>query len=280
MAPYIEQTLRSVIDQNYPNLEYIVIDGGSTDGTQEIIARYRNYITYYASEPDRGMYDALQKGFARVTGDVLAWLNADDIYFPWTLQVVNDVFTQYKDINWIGGKYAFLNENGTLSQIFPKCSARTPKDIRNGWCREGLLGPLQQESMFWRRSLYQQSGGLDASYRYAGDFELWMRFAKYASLVKMDMPLAAFRRRKDSLSAAGCKQYQLEVERAIENAPRYPGVLWKMMRGKRLMIQLLRMLRIHRQEVCFYDISTQQCSRKNTWMSAGNHTLQSILIYR
>ena len=167
MAQYIETTIKSVLLQEYPNLEYIIIDGGSTDGTQQIIEKYREKLAYYISEPDKGMYDAINKGFSKATGDIIAWINADDIYMPWTLQTVNEAFTNYPETKWLGGKYAFLNENGILTQIFPQTSIRTSKDILQGWCRKGIFGPLQQESMFWRKELYTISGGLDITYRYA-----------------------------------------------------------------------------------------------------------------
>ena len=138
MAQYIEATIKSVLSQGYPNLEYIIIDGGSTDGTQQIIEKYQDQLAYYVSEPDNGMYDAINKGFLKATGDIIAWINADDIYMPWTLHTINDVFTCFPETKWLGGKYAFLNENGTLAQIFPQTSIRCSKDIYNGWCREGV----------------------------------------------------------------------------------------------------------------------------------------------
>ena len=280
MAPYIEQTLRSVLDQEYPNLEYIVIDGGSTDDTQQIIERYKSRLAYYVSEPDKGMYDALRKGFARATGDVLGWINADDVYMPWTLKTVNDVFTKFPETQWLGGKYSFLNEDGTLAQIFPKTSIRCQKDIRNGWCREGVLGPLQQESMFWRRELYTQSGGLDTSYKYAGDFELWTRFANYAQLAKIDIPLAAFRKRKTSLSKAGKVKYNSEIEKAIICNPKYPNFLWGILGKSNAFIQFLRLLRCRRGEILYFDMSTQELKKKTITCSSSNHDILSLLIYR
>lgn len=280
MASYIEQTLRSVLDQEYPNLEYIVIDGGSTDGTQQIIERYKSRLTYYVSEPDEGMYDALCKGFSRATGEVLAWINADDKYLPWTLRMVGDIFSKWPDLQWIGGKYAFLTEQGTLGHIFPKCSARTQKDIRNGWCREGVLGPLQQESMFWRRSLYEISGGLDASYRYAGDFELWTRFAVHAPLIKVDLPLAAFRKRADSLSVAGQCAYNEEVERALDHSPRYPNLFWRLLHNNKVGVQILRFLRYRRVDIIYYGLASQELRRKRLLTSVGNQTIHSLQLYR
>src|SRR5450830_714152 len=87
-APYLEQTICSVLDQRYPNLEYIVIDGGSSDGSLDIIRKYADKITYWISEPDGGQYDAINKGFARTTGEIMAWINSSDVYYPWTFQII------------------------------------------------------------------------------------------------------------------------------------------------------------------------------------------------
>lgn len=279
MAQYIEATIKSVLSQGYPNLEYIVIDGGSTDGTQQIIERYKDQLAYYISESDNGMYDAICKGFGKVTGDILAWINADDIYMPWTLQTVNEVFSSYPEIQWLGGKYAFLGEDGLLSQIFPKTSIKAQKDISKGWCRSDVLGPLQQESMFWRKELYILSGGLDTSYKYAGDFELWTRFAKYASLTKIDIPLAAFRRRSTSLSKAGKDKYDSEVENVIKNKQRFPNILWRMLHKSGVFVQLLRILRYRKGEILFYNMKTQKLTKKSVLCNSSNHTFQSLKLY-
>lgn len=280
MAQYIEATIKSVLSQGYPNLEYIIIDGGSTDGTQQIIEKYQDQLAYYVSEPDNGMYDAINKGFLKATGDIIAWINADDIYMPWTLHTINDVFTCFPETKWLGGKYAFLNENGTLAQIFPQTSIRCSKDIYNGWCREGVLGPLQQESMFWRKELYTESGGLDTSYRYAGDFELWMRFAKHANLTKIDLPLAAFRKRKSSLSKAGKEKYDFEIEKAILTKPRYPNIFWNLLHKSKIAVQLLRMIRYSKGVIVFYDNRTQELKKKKGFYRASNHNFQSLNLYR
>mgnify|MGYP003303069682 CR=1 FL=1 len=280
MAQYIETTIKSVLSQNYPNLEYIVIDGGSTDGTQQIIEKYKDQLAYYVSEPDNGMYDAINKGFSKATGDIIAWINADDVYMPWTLKTVNDVFTKFPETQWLGGKYSFLNEDGTLAQIFPRTSVRCQKDIREGWCREGVMGPLQQESMFWRKDLYAAAGGLDTSYRYAGDFELWTRFAEHAQLSKIDIPLAAFRKRKTSLSKAGREKYDAEIAKAIDSKPKYPNIFWRVLRKSNIAVQLLRSLRYRKGGIFYFTMSGQELKRKKTYGSASNHSIQSLFLYR
>src|SRR5712672_634542 len=98
---FLEETIRSVLDQNYPNLEYVVIDGGSTDGSVEIIKKYERRLTWWISAPDGGQYEAINKGFARTTGEIMAWLNADDKYLPWTLSVVGDLMSTLPQVEWL-----------------------------------------------------------------------------------------------------------------------------------------------------------------------------------
>lgn len=279
MAQYIEQTMLSVLNQNYEGLEYIIIDGGSTDGTQEVIEKYRDRLAYYVSEPDEGMYDALNKGFAHATGDIVAWINADDIYMPWTLKVVNQAFTQFPDINWICGKYAFLTEGGVLAQVFAKCAIKTQKDIRNGWCREGVLGPLMQENMFWRKSLLDKAGMLDKTYKLAGDFELWTRFANHSALTYVDIPLAAFRRRKTGLSLGQKEKYSNEVKKACENKKQYPNMLWKCFKNHRKMVNIFRLIRFRKGEILYYNCNDVFLCKKRIFGSASSHCLETLRIY-
>lgn len=280
MAPYIEQTMLSVLNQNYPNLEYIVIDGGSTDGTQDIIEKYRDRLAYYISEPDNGMYDAINKGFKHATGDIVAWINADDIYMPWTLRVVNQAFSTFEDINWISGKHAFLTESGVLAHVFPKCAIKTQKDIYNGWCRHELIGNLMQESMFWRKSLMDKAGMLDISFRLAGDFELWTRFAKYSPLTVVDVPLAAFRRRKGGLSIGQTEKYNAEVDRVLVGKPRYPNLFWKYGHKKPLFRQLLRLLRFSKGDILYYLPKNDELHRKQFLGSSSTQCIETLRMYK
>lgn len=279
MAPYIEQTLLSVLSQNYPNLEYIVIDGGSSDGTQVIIEKYKEKLAYYVSEPDKGMYDAINKGFSHATGDIIAWINADDIYMPWTLRIVDQIFTNYLDVNWIGGRYAFLTEEGLLAHVFPKSAMKSQTDIRNGWCRSELLGPLLQEGMFWRRSLFETVGGLDVSYKLAGDFELWTRFAEHAALTAVDIPLAAFRRRKGGLSIGQRNKYNAEVQRAIVSKPKYPNVLWRIGEKVPIIRQFLRFFSYRKCNILYYTKDDSIIRIKQFRGSTSSQCLESLRLY-
>ena len=184
---YLEQTIKSVLSQKYPNLEYIIVDGGSTDGSVEIIKKYEDRLSYWVSEPDKGHAHALNKGFAKATGDIMAWLNSDDIYFSWTLITVAEVFSQHPDIEWITGRYSFIDRKGRLKGLHPYI--RTKFDYITDY-----NGHMQQESVFWKRSLWQRTGGyIDESYELLIDKELWCRFFRYSNCWHIDRVLAAFR---------------------------------------------------------------------------------------
>lgn len=187
---FLEQTIRSVLDQGYPNLEYIIIDGGSTDQSVDIIRNYQERISYWVSEPDEGQYHALMKGFARCTGDIMGWINSDDFYQPFAFQAVLRIMQQYPDVQWLMGIPGEYNSDGT--QI---------RRINLSWGRWSRLRYLtndfqfiQQESVFWKRELWEKSGGtLDLSYRYAADMELWSRFFRHTKLHTTLAQLSGFR---------------------------------------------------------------------------------------
>lgn len=193
-AAYIQATIDSIVQQNYPNLEYIIMDGGSTDGTVEILRANAGRLTAWVSEPDAGQYDALNKGFARTTGDIMAYLNSDDLLCPWALHQVAAVFTACPQVSWLtSGAPLRLNPDGTVRQLTLQ-DGYTARWFRWGWHLGAPKGWIQQESTFWRRSLWDAAGGgFDAALRYAGDFELWDRFWQHAPLYTIPVPLGAFR---------------------------------------------------------------------------------------
>lgn len=218
---YLEQSIRSVIDQNYPNLEFIIIDGGSTDGSLEIIKKYERSLSYWCSEPDKGMYDALRKGFARSKGQIMGWLNSDDLIFPWTLRTLAEIFIQYPEVEWLSSLYpCSFNHNGTLFKSGSK-KGFARKFFLNGLymytpLRQGL-GFIQQESTFWKRNLYERAGGIRSEYHYAGDFDLWARFFKHSELHGLGCMLGGFRHHcKNQLSLKYFDQYLTEAYEALK----------------------------------------------------------------
>ncbi|TLV03999.1 glycosyltransferase [Dyadobacter luticola] len=190
-ASYLEETIRSILNQRYPNLEYIIIDGGSTDGSVEIIRKYENQLAFWVSEKDGGLYDAIQKGFACSTGEIMTWINADDLHHPKSLFTVGEIFQHFKEVKWLMGANSFFNEAG-------QCFLYDDLNYTQRWSRRRLLmfdGKfIQQESVFWRRELWEEAGSYMArDYSLAADFELWLRFSRYQKLYTTSFLLAGFR---------------------------------------------------------------------------------------
>jgi glycosyltransferase involved in cell wall biosynthesis len=206
-APFLEACLRSVLGQKYPNLEYIVIDGGSTDGSVEIIKTFEKDLAYWVSEPDGGHYDALNKGFRRATGDILAWLNSDDMYTPWAFAVVADIFQHLPEVEWLSTLYPlFWNEAGAATL----CTRLTGFDRRVVLSRG--IG-VQQESTFWRRSLWERAGSaLDTTFTLAGDLDLWARFWEQAELYGVTVPLGGIRRHGGQRHVLSFDEYMRQAD--------------------------------------------------------------------
>jgi glycosyltransferase involved in cell wall biosynthesis len=190
---FLEDTIKSVIDQGYPNLEYILIDGGSTDNSLEIIERYKHHFAFWVSESDEGQYQAIQKGFDNSTGEIMAWLNSDDKYLPKSLFTVAEIFNKFKEIKWLMGFAREYTEDGALvGQItLPWCRWSKYRYLTNDFQF------IQQESSFWKRELWEKAGAtLDFKYDLAGDMELWSRFFRFEQLYTTTLELSGFRHRK------------------------------------------------------------------------------------
>lgn len=277
MEGFVEQTLKSIAAQT-KRPEYIVIDGGSTDGSLKVFERYDEIIDVMVSEPDDGQYHAIEKGMNRANGDILCWLNADDILMPWTVSVVTEIFEKYPDIMWITGLPSFLNEAGQLVQVQKNLASYPQKSIAAGRYSGRFAGYLQQESMFWRRSLWDKAGGLNLNYQLAADFDLWTRFAKIAPLVPVDIPLAAFRERPGAQrSSEFADQYVLEVENVCQNL-RPANFIWRFFASKGVVFQnLCRMFRVKRTRAIIYSRKNKTWQDIWSWRSASRMTFQQLV---
>jgi len=164
---FLEQTILSVLNQNYENLEYIVIDGGSTDNSVEIIRRYQDRLAFWVSEKDRGQVDAINKGLVRVTGDIVAYLNSDDLYLPGTFAAVAEYFTNHPNCEWLCGDTIMFGEGEHKTELI---KADVPRSAAHclSWA---YLAP--QPGMFWKRELVQS--GFDEKWNYVFDHELYVR---------------------------------------------------------------------------------------------------------
>jgi hypothetical protein len=209
---HIARCMESILSQNYPNLEYIVLDGGSTDGTKEIIERYQSKLTQYNSCPDPGHYAAIQRGLRSSTGEIISWINSDDILAPYSLRLIASVFTERKEIDWLTGRICMTSEQNDLD-ISNFCH---PADAAS-YFDDAFDRPfIQQEGTFWRRSLWERSGSsLDLRLALAADMELWTRFFQHANLFTLTVPLGVFMRRKGQRSAALKNQYMYEAYSVI-----------------------------------------------------------------
>jgi glycosyltransferase involved in cell wall biosynthesis len=184
---YLEQTILSVLDQGYPNLEYIVIDGGSTDGSVDIIKKYEDRFTYWVSEKDRGHTHAINKGLAASSGEILNWLNSDDILLPGALYNVARAFQEYPEASFIYGDTYQINSNGELLYQVKV----TPFD-KNTLVYGRIVGT--QPSVFFRRRVIEEIGPMDEAYRFCMDIEFWIRAARGGYIFKpFYVPLSANR---------------------------------------------------------------------------------------
>jgi hypothetical protein len=218
---FLEECIDSVLGQNYPNLEYIVMDGGSSDNSVAIIKKYEKHIAFWQSKPDDGQYYAINEGFRRGTGDFMAWLNSDDKYHAGALMKVAGVLHERADVEWLTGRPTAWGPDGKLALVEQELVS---------WTREKLLARrpddpfVQQESTFWRRSLWEKAGaGLRTEYHLAADHELWLRFSRFAQLFTVDALLGGYRYQKDQKAKVQRTEYLAEVEKVLQEERRQPA---------------------------------------------------------
>jgi glycosyltransferase involved in cell wall biosynthesis len=174
-AQYLELTLRSVIDQNYPGLELIIIDGGSSDESPDIIRKYQQHMEYWCSEPDGGHPQGIIKGFAHATGEILCFLNSDDLFEPCTLHEVGRYFAQHPGVEAVYGDATWIDAAGSV--LMPKKEIPFNRFI---WLYTYNYVPGM--SMFWRRTIYDRVGGVNPEYPLAFDADLWIRFSDHGRI--------------------------------------------------------------------------------------------------
>lgn len=185
-APFLEETILSVLNQDYPNIEYLIVDGGSTDGSLEIIRRYADKLAWWVSEKDQGQTDAINKGFARARGSILAWINSDDTYLPHAVSEAVAFLREHPQVGMVYGDANFIDESGRVVGKFP---ARQT-DYRR--LRQGYVH-IPQQAAFFRAELWRKVAPLDPSFFFAMDYDLWVRLAKIAPLVYTPRLWANFR---------------------------------------------------------------------------------------
>jgi len=203
---YLEETILSVLNQNYPNLEYIIIDGGSNDNSVEIIKKHESLLSYWISEKDKGQSHAINKGLRKATGEIVAWLNSDDMYLPEILQNVAALFEKHPEIDIVYGDVINFYPNGKEEYYHVK--EFEPVDFLSRIS-------IHQPAVFWRRSLHEEVGFLDENLHYVMDYDLWLRmFFNFKSL-KVDKSLAKFRVHQYAKTSNNPKQMYLEYRKVI-----------------------------------------------------------------
>jgi glycosyltransferase involved in cell wall biosynthesis len=199
---YLEATIRSIVGQGYPNLEYILVNDGSTDRTADIIRKYDGQISGWIEQRNQGLYAALNAGFARCSGEIMGWLNASDMLHTNGLLVVGSVFRDLPEVEWITGHPTEFNAQG-----MPLGVQRLTR-----WSGSRFLAGankyIQQESTFWRRTLWQRAGAaLSTQFRAEGDFELWVRFFRSARLYTVDALIGGYRAHVGALTSSNMERY-------------------------------------------------------------------------
>jgi glycosyltransferase involved in cell wall biosynthesis len=183
---FLEETIQSVLSQDYDRIEYIIVDGGSTDNSTEIIRHYSDKLSWWVSEPDQGQTDAINKGFARAKGDIFAWLNSDDTYLPNALAEAVEYLENNPEIGMVYGDANLINENG---QVIGKFPARKT-DYRR--LQRGFVH-IPQQASFFRAELWRRVGPLDPTFYFAMDYDLWVRLSRISSLTYQPRTWANFR---------------------------------------------------------------------------------------
>lgn len=213
-AEFLEETIHSVLEQDYANIEYLVVDGGSTDGSLDIIRKYADRIDWWASEPDKGQADALNKGLARAKGEIVAWLNSDDTYRPGAIRQAVDVLLQNPEIGMV---YSKLDSIDRAGELFNTISYRQYDLLDLLTFR--IIG---QPTVFMRREILQLAGPLDASYNYLLDHHLWLRMLQLAPIKYVPAVWAAARHHPSAKNVAQAARFGEEAFRILEWAEAQP----------------------------------------------------------
>ena len=184
---FLEETMQSVLGQDYPDIEYVVIDGGSNDGSADLLRANSSRLAYWVSEPDGGQTEAINKGFRRTTGEILAWLNSDDVYCPGAFRRVADFFLQHPDLGAVVGDQETINASGQVLEVKKAVPVSYLQSLHSG-CG------VSQPATFFTRAAWTRAGELDATLRYQMDYEYFVRLLRTGTRFGLiPTPLARFR---------------------------------------------------------------------------------------
>jgi glycosyltransferase involved in cell wall biosynthesis len=213
---FLEYTIQSVLQQDYPNLEYIVVDGDSTDGSPDVIERYQDQLAWWVSEPDLGQADAINKGFRKSSGEIIAWLNSDDLYLPGAISSAVELFQNNPDAGVIYGDAVSADADGRLLN-----------ELRfSSWDTEDFLQfkIICQPAVFMKRSFVEKVGYLDPSYHFFLDHQLWIRLSRETDFVHYPEIWAVSRYHMDAKNRTMASESGAEVIRIMEWAEKEPDL--------------------------------------------------------
>ncbi len=193
-ADFLEETILSVLNQTYPNIEYIVVDGGSTDGSVDIIKKYEDRLAWWVSEPDNGQSDAINKGFRHATGDIYNWLNSDDILYPDAVKIAVHFMQKHPECEVVYGDRIVLDNSGRIIDTFE------PVAVTKYMAKFALRIP--QETTFFTGNLWKKVNGLNESLHFVMDSDLWYRFLENTRFFHIPVFLGAYRNHEESKSVA------------------------------------------------------------------------------
>ena len=215
-ALYLEQTIQSVLEQDYPRIEYIVVDGASTDDSFEIIKKYNDRLAYWISEKDSGQAEAINKGFARAKGEILGWLNSDDYYLPNTISAVVKCFEESPDAVMLYGDMLAVNDKGQTLNIL-KYKQLSLEDLL---CFQ-IIG---QPSVFFRRSALEKTGWLEPSFHFMLDHHLWIRLAQQGRILHVPQVWSAARYHPQAKNRARAAEFGREAFRVLDWVKTQPNL--------------------------------------------------------
>jgi GT2 family glycosyltransferase len=254
-APFLEQTMQSVLGQDYPRIEYIVVDGGSTDNSAEIIKKYADRLAYWISERDSGQAEAINKGFARANGEILAWLNSDDYYMLNTISVAVRCFEQNPDVVMVyGDMFAVDGEGQTINVL--KYKQLSLDDLL---CFQ-IIG---QPSVFFRRSALEKTGLLEPSFHFMLDHHLWIRLAQQGRILHVPQVWAAARYHPAAKNRAKAAEFGREAFRVLDWAKKQPDLAKKVSK-----VQRRALASAHRYDARYLLDGGQTASALGAWFQA------------
>jgi glycosyltransferase involved in cell wall biosynthesis len=224
-AAYLETTIRSVLEQDYPSVEYFVMDGGSTDGSVDLIRKYADRLSGWVSEKDRGQGDAINKGLARADGEIVAWLNSDDYYLPRAISAAVNAFEQNPETAFVYGDMLAVDQSGQTLNLLQY----RQYSLEDLLCFQ-IIG---QPAVFFRREAYEQAGRLDINFHYMLDHLLWIRMARESKVVYIPQTWAAARFHPQAKNRSLAVEFPKEAFRILDWAKAEPGLSETMARIQR-----------------------------------------------